>query len=115
MTEIDHLLTRIRRFAEERDWGQFHSPKNIAMALSVEASELLEHFQWMTETQSNNVSDQKKVEVAEEAADVFLYLLRLCDEMKIDLLEAANNKIDKNALKYPIEKSKGRSTKYDKL
>jgi len=115
MSDIEQLLARIRRFADERDWNQFHSPKNISMALSVEASELLEHFQWMSQTDSKNVSPQKKAEVADEAADVFLYLLRLCDEMSIDLVQAANEKIDKNALKYPVEKSKGRSTKYDKL
>ena len=115
MSDIDHLLTRIRKFSDERDWGQFHSPKNISMALSVEASELLEHFQWMSQEQSNNVSVAKKAEVADEAADVFLYLLRLCDEMDIDLVKAANQKIDKNAIKYPIEKSKGQPTKYDKL
>lgn len=115
MSELNVLLDRIRVFAEERDWGQFHSPKNISMALSVEASELLENFQWMTEDESRNVSTGKKAEVADEAADVFLYLLRLCDEMDIDLLKAANEKIDKNAVKYPVEKSKGRSTKYNKL
>lgn len=115
MSDIDQLLTRIRNFADERDWGQFHSPKNISMALSVEASELLEHFQWMSQHDSKNVSAEKKAEVADEAADVFLYLLRLCDEMDIDLVETANSKIDKNAVKYPIEQSKGRSTKYDEL
>ena len=115
MSEIEHLLSRIREFSDERDWGQFHSPKNISMALSVEASELLEHFQWMSQEQSRNVSADKKAEVADEAADVFLYLLRLCDEMGIDLIHAAEQKIDKNAIKYPVEKSKGQSTKYDKL
>lgn len=115
MTEVEKLLVRIRAFAVERDWEKFHSPKNISMALSVEASELLEHFQWMTQADSKALSPEKKAEVADEAADVFLYLLRLCDEMDIDLIETANHKIDKNATKYPVEKSKGRSTKYNKL
>jgi len=115
MSDIDALLAKIRTFADERDWGQFHSPKNISMALSVEASELLEHFQWLSQTESKNLSPEKKSEVADEVADVFLYLLRLCDEMGIDLLATANQKIDKNAIKYPVDKSKGRATKYDKL
>ena len=115
MSQIETLLYRIKIFADERDWEQFHSPKNISMALAVEASELLEHFQWMSQEQSRNVSADKKAEVADEAADVFLYLLRLCDEMGIDLIHAAEQKIDKNAIKYPVEKSKGQSTKYDKL
>ena len=85
------------------------------MALAVEASELLEHFQWMTEADSRALGPDQKAEVADEAADVFLYLLRLCDQMDIDLIKTANQKIDKNALKYPVEKSKGRSTKYNKL
>ncbi len=115
MSEINALLARIRAFSDERDWGQFHSPKNITMALSVEAAELLEHFQWMSQADSKRVGPEKKLAVADEAADVFLYLLRLCDEMDIDLVQAANQKINKNALKYPVDKSKGQSTKYDKL
>jgi len=115
MSELNEILVKIRLFAEQRDWGKFHSPKNISMALAVEASELLEHFQWMTEADSRNVALNKKLEVAEEAADVFLYLLRLCDEMEIDLIQAAHKKIDKNSLKYPVEKFKGVSTKYNKL
>lgn len=115
MSELATLLNRIRAFAKERDWEKFHSPKNISMALSVEASELLEHFQWMTEEDSKALAPEQKAEVADEAADVFLYLLRLCDELDIDLIQTAHQKIDKNALKYPIEKSKGKSTKYNRL
>lgn len=115
MSEVNELLIRAREFVSDRDWQQFQSPKNISMALSVEASELLEHFQWMTEADSRNLSSDQKSEVADEAADVFLYLLRLCDETGINLIKAANQKIEKNTAKYPIEKSKGRSTKYDKL
>jgi len=85
------------------------------MALSVEVAELLEHFQWLTQEESKNVSNTAKEEIADEAADVFLYLLRLCDEMDIDLIESSHKKIDKNAQKYPIEKSKGNSKKYTDL
>ena len=115
MNDIKAILERIRVFGAERDWQQFHSPKNISMALSVEASELLEHFQWMTQDQSRNIDAEKKQEVADEVADVFLYLLRMCDQLDINLIDAANQKIDKNALKYPVEKSKGVATKYDRL
>lgn len=115
MTEIENLLERIRKFAEERDWEQFHSPKNVSMALAVEAAELLEHFQWLTEDESRNLDADKKQLVAEEVADVFLYVLRICDEMDIDLVKVANQKIDKNALKYPVEKAKGNSKKYTEL
>lgn len=115
MNEITGLLERIRVFANERDWSQFHSPKNISMALSVEAAELLEHFQWMTQEQSRNVTSDKKLQITDEIADVFLYLLRICDEMDIDLIAAANRKIDKNAENYPVEKAKGNATKYTEL
>jgi len=115
MNDIKSVLDRIRVFGEEREWQQFHSPKNISMALSVEASELLEHFQWMTQEQSRNIDAEKKQEVSDEIADVFLYLLRMCDQLDINLIDAAHQKIDKNAVKYPIEKSKGVATKYDRL
>lgn len=115
MSQIEIILGRIQKFADERDWEQFHSPKNISMALAVEASELLEHFQWMSQEESRNVQGEKKQEVADEVADVFLYLLRMCEQLDIDLIESANQKIDKNAIKYPVEKSKGRSTKYNEL
>lgn len=115
MSEIDPLLAKIRTFAEERNWGKFHSPKNVSMALAVEASELLEHFQWMTEEESRNVAPDKKSDIADEAADVFLYLLRICDEMGIDLINAAHQKIEKNAIKYPVEKAKGNAKKYTDL
>ncbi len=115
MNQISALLERIKIFADERDWQQFHSPKNISMALSVEASELLEHFQWMTQDESRNVSPDKKALIADETADVFLYLLRMCEQMDIDLIKVANQKIDKNALKYPVEKAKGSAKKYTEL
>ena len=100
--EISSLVQALRDFAAARDWAQFHSPKNLAAALSVEAAELLEHFQWLTEAQSRQLADDKKAEVAAEAADVLLYLLQLCDKLDIDLLDAARRKMVVNALKYPV-------------
>lgn len=106
------IVERIRSFAHERDWEKFHSPKNISMALSVEASELMEHFQWLSEEESRNLSDQKLDEVSQEIADVFLYLLRMSDELGVDLLEVADNKMNLNEKKYPVDKSKGNAKKY---
>lgn len=96
------LVEALRAFAHARDWEQFHTPKNLAAALSVEAAELLEHFQWLTEAQSQSLTADKKQEVAAEAADVFLYLLQLCDKLDIDLLAAAQAKMLVNAQKYPV-------------
>ena len=105
----------VRRFAEERDWDQFHSPKNLSMALSVEASELLEHFQWLTEAQSLNVSLEKREAAAEEIADVLLYLIRIADKLNINLVDAANKKLALNEQKYPPDKSRGNSRKYTEI
>lgn len=99
------LRDALREFADARDWNQFHSPKNLAMALSVEAAELLEHYQW-----SETASDPAKVR--EELADVLLYLIRLADRLDIDLAAAARDKIALNARKYPAEKSRGSARKY---
>jgi NTP pyrophosphatase (non-canonical NTP hydrolase) len=106
MTTIPSLTQALRDFAAARDWAQFHSPKNLASALSVEAAELLEHFQWLTEDQSRNLSAPHKAEVAAEAADVLLYLLQLCDQLGIDLLEAARLKMLVNGQKYPTLSNK---------
>lgn len=114
-TDIPSLKASLRLFAAERDWDQFHSPKNLATALAVEAAEILEHFQWLTEEQSRSLTEDKREEVADELADVLLYLVRLSDKLGIDLLAAADRKLQKNALKYPVEKSKGKSTKYTEL
>jgi NTP pyrophosphatase (non-canonical NTP hydrolase) len=117
--DITKLKNRVSSFVNERDWGQFHSPKNIAMALSVESSEILEHFQWMTENDSRELSSETNnevwSEVKDEVADVFVYLLRLSDLLNIDLQEAIDTKMEKNAKKYPVEKSRGTSKKYNKL
>ncbi|MEO5695087.1 MAG: nucleotide pyrophosphohydrolase [Usitatibacter sp.] len=115
MNDLQSLRDQLRQFAAEREWDQFHSPKNLAMALSVEASELLEAFQWLTEEQSKALAPEVKAEVAAEAADVLLYLVRLCDKLDIDLPAEAHAKMRRNAEKYPVEKSRGNNTKYTKL
>lgn len=112
---LQALVQSLRAFAQERDWEQFHTPKNLACALSVEASELLEHFQWLTEAQSQSLAPEKKQEVAAEAADVFLYLLQLCDKLGIDLIAAAQVKMRGNADKYPVPLARGSSKKYSEL
>lgn len=113
--DLPSLTQSLRDFAQARDWAQFHSPKNLASALSVEAAELLEHFQWLTEEQSRHLAAPKKAEVAAEAADVLLYLLQLCDKLQIDLLEAAQLKLAVNAEKYPVDRARGSSQKYTDL
>lgn len=109
------LVKSLRAFAHARDWEQFHTPKNLACALSVEASELLEHFQWLTEAQSRSLTPDKTAEVAAEAADVFLYLLQLCDKLGIDLMAAAQAKMLVNAEKYPAALARGTAAKYTDL
>lgn len=111
---INQLRARVNQFVEERDWAQFHSPKNLAMAMVVEAGEVVEHFQWMTEEQSRTLDTETRESVGEELSDTFVYLLRIAEVCGIDLLEAANKKIDLNAKKYPIEKVKGSNAKYTK-
>ena len=113
--EIQELQDSLRAFAKERNWEQFHSPKNLATALSVEASELLEHFQWLTDKQSRDLPIDKRTDVAEEMADVLLYLLQLTDKLQIDIMDAARNKLQANAKKYPVERSRGNSKKYSEL
>ena len=106
------LRDKLRKFVAERDWDQFHSPKNLASALSVEAAELQEHFQWLTEEQSKQLPPEKLADVRDEMADVLVYLVRLADKLDVDLLEAAQQKIKKNALKYPADKVRGSMKKY---
>ena len=110
-TDLDSLRDRLRAFALARDWAPFHSPKNLACALSVEAAELLEHFQWMTEEQSRAPDDAQRAEIANEAADVLLYLIQLADQLGIDLLAAADRKMALNAAKYPVATARGNSRK----
>ncbi len=112
MTEIEKLRDQLRAFAAERDWDQFHSPKNLAAALSVEAAELLENFQWLTEAQSQQLTPESLENVRSEMADVLLYLIRLSDKLGVDLIAAAKAKIVLNATKYPVDKAHGSSKKY---
>ena len=106
------LRERINTFVNERDWAQFHSPKNLAMAMIVEAAELVEHFQWQTEQQSRALTAEKREQVSHELADTFVYLLCIAEVLDIDLIQAANAKIDLNAKKYPVEQSRGSNAKY---
>ena len=112
MKELTHTL---REFAEARDWDQFHSPKNLAMALSVEVAEIVEHFQWLTEEESFNLPPDKIDKIKEEIGDVLIYLIRLSDKLGIDPLRAAKAKNDINEAKYPAKKAKGKATKYTEL
>lgn len=115
MSDQDQLKLRIRQFADERDWQQYHSPKNLAMALIVEAAELVEHFQWLTEAQSQTLAPEKLAQVSDELADIQIYLIRIADQLKVDLLEAVDKKIEKNAVKYPADKVRGSAKKYNEL
>ena len=112
---LTELRDAMRRFAAERDWDRFHTPKNLAMALSGEAGELIEHFQWLTAEESASLPAPVREEVALEMADVLLYLVRLGDVLGIDLAEAARRKIAINAGRYPAEQVRGRAVKYDRL
>ena len=112
---LTELRDAMRRFAAERAWERFHTPKNLAMALSGEAGELIEHFQWLTVEESASLPAPVREEVALEMADVLLYLVRLGDVLDIDLAEAARRKIAINAGRYPVERVRGRAVKYDRL
>jgi len=106
------LRQRVNAFVAERDWAQFHTPKNLAMAMIVEAAELVEQFQWDTPEESVILDDAKSEAVSHELADTFVYLLRIAEVLNIDLIQAANKKIDLNALKYPADKVRGSNAKY---
>ncbi len=111
MGTLDDFRKRLREFARERDWEQFHSPKNLSMALIVEAAELVEHFQWLTESQSARLDPKTFQAVEQEIADVFIYLVRLSDLLGIDLLDAAARKIALNEKKYPANEVRGKADK----
>lgn len=114
--DIPAIQRRLQHFADERDWQQFHSPKNLAIALSVEAAELLEHFQWLTEAQSRDIdADSHAMQaVREEMADVMIYLLRLADVLGVDLEQAVGEKMQRNAEKYPVALARGNAVKYNR-
>lgn len=110
--QLKDLATRLRDFSDEREWDKFHSPKNLAMALAGEAGELLAEFQWLTEDQSRGLDPERLVRVKQEAADVLLYLVRLSDKLGFDLWQACVDKIEINAKRYPLARSKGSARKY---
>jgi NTP pyrophosphatase (non-canonical NTP hydrolase) len=112
MSELIKVRDELRAFAAERDWDQFHSPKNLASALAVEAAELLEPFQWLTEEQSRNLTEKQLAAVMNELADVQIYLIRLADKLDVDLMQAVRDKIVSNAEKYPASVYKGSARKY---
>lgn len=109
---VHELIQRLRQFAAARDWDRYHSPKNLSMALAGEAGELLEHFQWLTEDESQALSAEQRQAVALEMADIFLYLLRLSDKLEVDLVATAHQKIELNERRYPAEQVRGSAKKY---
>jgi dCTP diphosphatase len=109
---MENLKKAIRQFVSERDWEQFHSPKNLAMALSVEVSEVVEHFQWLTQEQSRNLPPEKLREIAQEIGDVMIYLVELSDELGVDPIKAATEKVSTNSSKYPADLVRGKAAKY---
>lgn len=115
MHDLKTIQDKILLFRDERDWTQFHDPKNLAEALSIEAGELLENYLWKTAEQSRNLTSEELGEVKEELADIFIFLTYLCREYNIDLLEIVEQKVNKNEKKYPAEKAKGSAKKYTKL
>ena len=115
MGEIKQITEKIKHFRDERDWMQFHDPKNMAVSIILEASELLEHFQWKTTEEVEKYARQNHPEIKDEIADISLYLFELADNLGIDLISAMDQKLKKNEMKYPVEKAKGKHTKYNKL
>jgi dCTP diphosphatase len=110
---LEELRLHLRDFVAERDWEQFHSPKNLAMALAVECAELLEQFQWLTEEQSTRLDPARRARVEAELADILVYLVRIADRLGVDLLAATGRKLAENARKYPAERVRGKALKYD--
>lgn len=115
MITLDEIQKRLDTFVTERDWDRFHSPKNLVMGLCGEAGELVEHFRWLSEEQSGDLGGGERDEVRRELADVQIYLLLLARKLEIDLLAATADKIEENAEKYPVDKSRGRALKYTDL
>ena len=116
MSDIKKLTKKINKFAEERDWKQFHNHKDMALSLVLEAAEVLEHFQWKASTKDiNKHAKHKKTDIADELADVAIYLFELADNLDINIAEAVENKLKKNSAKYPVNKAKGLAKKYTEL
>ena len=112
---MEEVMERIRTFRDERDWMQFHDPKNLAVSIVIESAELLEHFQWKDKAQVEKHIAENRDSVADEIADVAMYLFELADNLGVDLKRAMLAKLEKNAAKYPVEKARGVATKYTKL
>jgi len=114
---LQKLLSKAHAFREERDWEQFHSARNVALSVVLEAAELLEIFQWKTDAESEEITKDPAThqKISDELADILLYILLMADDLDIDLIKAAEEKIKKNAEKYPIHKSKGNALKYTEL
>ncbi len=115
MSDIDRLTQKIIEFRDRRDWKQFHNPKDVAISLNLEAGEVLEHFQWKNREEIDQYIKTHKDEIGEELADVLYWVLLLSHDLEIDIADALEKKIGKNELKYPVDKAKGKHTKYDKL
>jgi len=115
MNDLSPIIKKLHEFVKDRDWLQFHSPKNLVMALSVEVSEILEELQWLTEEQSRNLPPKKVEKIKHEIADVFIYLIMLADKYDINLIEATKDKIKINEKNYPVDKAKGNAKKYTEL
>ena len=115
MDNIEYILEKIKKFRDDRDWMQFHDPKNMAVSIMIEAAELLEHFQWKTKDEVQEYIKANKEEISYEIADIAMYLFELANNLGIDLVQAMDKKLKKNETKYPIEKAKSKHTKYNKL
>ena len=112
---MEEIINKIREFRDKRDWMQFHDPKNMAISIMIEAAELLEHFQWKNLEEVERHVTEHKEEVADEIADIAMYLFEIADNLQINLIDAMSNKLKKNEEKYPVKKSRGVATKYIKL
>ncbi len=115
LDRIAELKEKIRKFRDDRDWAQFHNPKDMAISISIEAAELLQHFQWKDKLEVDKKVKEDKTKIEEEMADIYIYLLEMSDNLGIDLVDAAKKKIAKNEVKYPVEKAKGNAKKYNHL
>ncbi len=113
--DLKRIISRIKKFRDDRDWMQFHDPKNMAISIILEASELLEHFQWKTKKEVEEYIRLHRQQIKEEIADIAMYLFELSDNLEIDLLSAMDKKMEENEQKYPLNKSKGNARKYDQL
>ena len=115
INEVKEIIEKIKKFRDERDWMQFHDPKNMSISIIIEAAELLEHFQWKTKEEVKKYVEENKEEIQDEIADIALYLFELADNLDINLLNAMEKKLEKNKKKYPVEKAKGNAKKYTDL